>query len=316
MATTAIILAAGRGSRMKTGTPKVLHPVCNRPMLSYVFDACRQVGCEKLICVIGFGADQIRAAYADATDITWVEQTEQLGTGHAVQMCKGLCDGWDGELLVMAGDGPLVQAETLDKLLEVHRRRRPACTLATSIMDNPGAYGRIVRDEIGEVVGIVEYLDATESQARIHEVNVSLYCFDAAKLMAVVGQLRNDNAKGEYYLTDALGMLRGGGNWLAAVAAVPPEDALSINDRVQQAEVNHLMQRRIQRRHMLAGVTIEDPGTTWIDPRAAIGDDTTIRAMTVLDGPCRIGSRCVVGPMVRLVAAAVADGQRVEATHG
>jgi bifunctional UDP-N-acetylglucosamine pyrophosphorylase/glucosamine-1-phosphate N-acetyltransferase len=316
MGTTAIILAAGRGTRMKTALPKVLHPVCNQPMLTYVFDACREVGCDRLLCVIGFGAEKIRATYADQKDVTWVEQTQPRGTGHAVQVCKPCLGAEDGELLVLAGDGPLVQAETLRQLLAVHRRRRSACTLASSIMANPGSFGRVIRDETGEMIGVVEYLDATEAQHQIKEVNVSLYCFDAARLLAVIDDLRNDNAKGEYYLTDTLGMLRARGYPLAGVPTVPPEDVLSINDRVQLAEVSRLMQERIQRRHMLAGVTIEDPASTWIDPRASVGPDTTIRPTTVVDGRCRIGRRCVIGPMVHLRDAVVKDDQIVEHSHG
>jgi bifunctional UDP-N-acetylglucosamine pyrophosphorylase/glucosamine-1-phosphate N-acetyltransferase len=284
-------------------------------MLTYVLDACRQVHCDRIICVIGYGADDIRAAYAGQNDVIWVEQTQQLGTGHAVQVCRPHLADISGELLILAGDGPLVQSETLSQLLSIHRRRRAACTLATSILESPGVYGRIVRDETGDVVGIVEYLDASEAQARIKEVNVSLYCFDVLRLLEVLGALKNDNAKGEYYLTDTLGMLRARGCTLAAVPAVPPEDVLSINDRVQLAEVSRLLQQRIQRRHMLDGVTIEDPASTWIDPRAAIGPDTVLRAMTVLDGPCRIGRDCVIGPMVHLDAAVVADGQVVEHRH-
>ncbi len=316
MSTTAIILAAGRGTRMNTSLPKALHPVCNVPMLTYVLDACRQVGCDRLICVVGYGAEKVRAHYADAQDIVWVEQRPQLGTGHAVQLCQPALEGHDGEVLILAGDGPLVQAETLGQLLEVHLRRRAACTLATSIMGSPGSFGRVIRDETGELAGVVEYLDATEAQHQIREVNVSLYCFDVAQLRQVIGNLRNDNAKGEYYLTDTLGMLRAKGCHLAAVAAVPESDVLSINDRVQLAEVNRMMQQRIQRRHMLAGVTIEDPVSTWIDPRVTIGPDTVVRPMTVLDGACRIGADCVIGPMVQLVDAVVADRQAVEHSHG
>ncbi|KKL57075.1 hypothetical protein LCGC14_2239060, partial [marine sediment metagenome] len=305
MNTTAIILAAGKGTRMKTSQPKVLHPVCNQPMLTYVLDACREVGCTRLICVVGFGAEKIRAAFADAEDITWIDQHQQLGTGHAVQMCTDTLEGLDGELLVLAGDGPLVQAETLRQLLAVHRRRNCACTLATSIMQSPGSFGRVLRDETGELIGIVEYLDASEQQHQISEVNVSLYCFDTPRLLEVIGDLKNDNAKGEYYLTDTLGMLRARGGSLAAVPAVPEEDVLSINDRVQLADVSRLMQRRIQRWHMLAGVTIEDTGSTWIDPRTTIGPDTVVRPMTVLDGHCRIGRGCVIGPLVHLTDAVV-----------
>lgn len=301
---------------MNTAMPKVLHPVCNQPMLTYVLDACSEVGCDRLICVIGFGADKVRTAYADRKDITWVHQEPQSGTGQAVQLCQPALEELTGELLILAGDGPLVRSETLTQLLGVHRRRRAACTVATSILDKPGAFGRVIRDETGELIGIVEYLDATEAQHQIREVNVSLYCFDVAKLLEVIGQLRNDNAKGEYYLTDTLGMLQAKGCSLAAVPAVPASDVLSINDRVQLAEVNRLMQQRIQEKHMRDGVTIEDPDSTWIDPRATIGHDTVIRAMTVLDGACRVGSRCVLGPMVHLVNEVVEDDQIVEHQHG
>jgi bifunctional UDP-N-acetylglucosamine pyrophosphorylase/glucosamine-1-phosphate N-acetyltransferase len=183
-------------------------------------------------------------------------------------------------------------------------------------MANPGSFGRVIRDETGALSGIVEYLDASEAQHRLREVNVSLYCFDAARLMEVIDDLRNDNAKGEYYLTDTLGMLKARDYPLAAVPAVPEEDVLSINDRQQLAEVSRLMQKRIQRRHMLAGVTIEDTQSTWIDPRATIGQDTVIRPMTVLDGTCRIGSGCRVGPMVHLTDAVVEDNQTVEHPDG
>jgi bifunctional UDP-N-acetylglucosamine pyrophosphorylase/glucosamine-1-phosphate N-acetyltransferase len=316
MSTAAIILAAGKGARMKTATPKVLHKVCNLPMLTYVLEACREAGCDRLICVIGFGAEEIRAAYADQKDIVWVLQEQQLGTGHAVQVSLPALADLEGEMLVLAGDGPLVRPETLSQMLSVHRRRHSACTLATSILNEPEAYGRIIRDETGELEGIVEYLDATAEQARIKEVNVSLYCFDTALLRQVVGQLRNDNAKGEYYLTDTLGMLRGRGHTITAVPAVPPEDVLSINDRVQLAQVSRLMQQRIQARLMLEGVTIENSASTWIDPRSRIGTDTVIRPMTVIDGLCRIGRRCTIGPMVVLKDAQVADGQSVEASRG
>jgi len=266
--------------------------------------------------VIGYGGDVIRQTYGDETDVIWVKQDRQLGTGHAIQTCQDLLAGRSGQLLILAGDGPLVQAETLTQLLDIHRRRNAACTLATSILPEPGAFGRILRDETGDLVGIVEHLDATEAQHRIKEVNVSLYCFDVQKLLEVIPLLKNDNAKGEYYLTDTLGMLRARGYPLAAIPAVPAEDVLSINDRVELAEVNRLMQKRIQERHMESGVTIEDPKSTWIDPRAAIGTDTVIRAMTVLDGHCRIGSQCVVGPMVHLADADIGDNQIVEHPHG
>jgi bifunctional UDP-N-acetylglucosamine pyrophosphorylase/glucosamine-1-phosphate N-acetyltransferase len=245
MSTTAIILAAGKGTRMKSDLPKVLHEVCGRPMLAYVLDAARAAGCDRLLIVVGHQAERVRQTFADdADDIRWVPQSPQLGTGHAVMVCREHLAGLSGAVLVLAGDGPLIRPETLRQLLATHRERRAALTLATSILPEPGRYGRIVRDETGRLAGIVEYLDADEAQRGIREVNVSLYCFDADALREVIGQLGSDNAKGEYYLTDTVGLLRGRGARLAAVAAVPPEDVISINTLGELAQVAAAMAAR------------------------------------------------------------------------
>jgi UDP-N-acetylglucosamine diphosphorylase/glucosamine-1-phosphate N-acetyltransferase len=246
MSTTAIILAAGKGTRMNSDLPKVLHPVCGRPMLAYVIDACRQAGCDKLILVVGHQAQMVRSTFAGCNgDITYVDQVPQMGTGHAVMVCQRELEKVDGPVLVVAGDGPLVRGETLRELLDTHRRKDAVCTLATSILPEPAKYGRIVRDAAGELLGIVEFLDASESQRQVREVNVSLYCFDAAALRQTLPKLTNNNAKGEYYITDALEMLRDAGGRLAAVAAVPPEDVLSINTIQELAEVDRIMAARL-----------------------------------------------------------------------
>jgi len=248
MGVTAIILAAGKGTRMKSDLPKVLHPVCGRPMLAWVLDACRQAGCGRLLVVVGYRAELVREAFAhEAADIEWVVQAPQLGTGHAVMVCCGQLEPLSGPVLVVAGDGPLIRPETLEELLATHAACGAACTLATSILDEPGTYGRVIRDERGELAEIVEHLDADEAQRAVREVNVSLYCFDAAALRWAIGRLRNDNAKGEYYLTDALSLLRADGRKLAAVAAVPPQDVLSINTAEELAEVSRLLGRRAKR---------------------------------------------------------------------
>jgi len=241
----AIILAAGKGTRMKSDLPKVLHEVYGRPMVAYVMDAARGAGCDRLVLVVGHQAERVQQTFADDShDVAWALQEPQLGTGHAVLVCREHLEGVEGPVIVLAGDGPLIRAETLRQLLDKHAAEQAACTLATSILPDPARYGRILRDEQGELVGIIEYLDADESQRRIHEVNVSIYCFDAAALRGVLGDLTNDNAKGEYYLTDTLGLLRARGGKLAAVAAVPPEDVLSINTVDQLADVERIMARR------------------------------------------------------------------------
>ncbi|MEI7836561.1 MAG: NTP transferase domain-containing protein [Planctomycetota bacterium] len=245
MSTTAIILAAGKGTRMKSDLPKVLHEVCGRPMLSYVMDACRQAGCTRLIVVIGHQADMVKQTYAGQdADVTYVVQQPQQGTGHAVMVCREQLAGLEGAVMVLAGDGPLVTAATLQKLLATHQAEEAACTLATCILTNPEKYGRIVRDAQGNLQGIVEFLDATEAQRAIGEVNVSLYCYDAGALRDVIGKITSHNAKGEYYLTDTLSLLRSAGAKLAAVAAVPPEEVISINTLDELDTVGAIMAGR------------------------------------------------------------------------
>jgi len=243
---TAIILAAGKGTRMNSELPKVLHKVCGRCMLGYVVDACRAAGCDRIIIVIGHEAEMVRSVLSgEDRDITWVEQTEQLGTGHAVMVCREQLAKLTGPVLVVAGDGPLIRPETLRRLLATHIDQQAACTLATSTLPDPGRYGRILRDEQGELMGIIEYLDASEQQRKINEVNVSLYCFDAAALREVMTRLDNNNAKGEYYLTDTVGLLQSAGAKLAAVPAVPPEEVTSVNTPEQLDEANRVMARRL-----------------------------------------------------------------------
>lgn len=244
MSIAAIILAAGKGTRMNSDLPKVLHPICGKPMLNYVIDACRGAGCDHLVLVVGHRAELVRQTYTAQPDLLYVEQAPQLGTGHAVMVCQQELRGIEGPVLVVAGDGPLIRPDTLKKLLETHNAQKAACTLATSILEQPEKYGRILRDANGDLTGIVEYLEATDEQKAVREVNVSLYCFDAAALRDVLPRLRNDNNKGEYYLTDALSLLKSDGKKLAAVAAVPPQDVLSINTLAELDEVSQIMASR------------------------------------------------------------------------
>lgn len=245
MSIAAIILAAGKGTRMKSDLPKVLHPVCGKPMLRYVIDTCRQAGCGKLILVVGHQAQMVRDTMADVDgDVAYVMQQPQLGTGHAVMVCQEQLEGLEGPVLVVAGDGPLIRPETLGQLIATHVAKNAACTLATSILPDPAKYGRILRDGAGELSGIVEFVEATPEQLAVREVNVSVYCFDAAALRSVLPRLTNNNNKGEYYITDALTLLRADGRKLAAVAAVPPEDVLSINTLEELADVDRIMAAR------------------------------------------------------------------------
>ena len=237
-------------------------------MLAYVVDACRAAGVQRVACVVGYQKETVVAAFADDPSLIWVEQSEQKGTGHAAMVCREALADFEGNLLVIAGDMPLLRSETLRLLIQRHEKERSAVTLATALLEDPTGYGRIVRDEYGNLEGIVEEGDCSEAQRRIKEVNPSYYCFDKDLLFWALGQVRPDNVKGEYYITDALHILIRAGHRAVAVTAVAPEDAMGINSRQEVAEVGRIMQNRIQRNLMNQGVTIVDPPNTWIDVRA------------------------------------------------
>jgi len=296
----AIILAAGVSSRMNTELPKVLHEVCGRPMLAYVLDACRGVGVEKLYVIVGFGAEQVKERFLEADDIVWVEQREQKGTAHAVLCCKQHLKDFDGETLVLCGDGPLVRAETLTTLIGKHQIEQSAVTLATAVLDDPSGYGRIIRDRYGNIQGIVEDANCNREQIAINEVNPSYYLFDNKILFEAVEQIKPDKVKEEYYLTDAVSRIIATGHKVVAVTAVKPEEAMGVNSRRQLSVASKIMQQRIQQELMEHGVTIVDPDNTWIDARAQIGRDTVIEPFTYIHGEVRIGRNCRIGPFAYL----------------
>jgi len=296
----AIILAAGVSSRMNTELPKVLHEVCGRPMLAYVLDACREVGVQKAYVVVGYGAEQVQERFADDSDIVWVRQDQQLGTAHAVMCCRQYLADFGGQTLVLCGDGPLIRSQTLKILIEKHRAENATVTLATAMLDDPSGYGRIVRDLYGNIQGIVEDSDCTREQLAVKEVNPSYYLFNNKVLLETVEQVRPDNVKSEYYLTDALALIIASGRKVVAVTAVRPEEAMGVNSRAQLSTASKIMQRRIQQELMEHGVTIVDPDNTWIDARAQIGRDTVIEPFTYIHGRVGIGSGCRIGPFAYL----------------
>jgi bifunctional UDP-N-acetylglucosamine pyrophosphorylase/glucosamine-1-phosphate N-acetyltransferase len=298
--TVGIILAAGKGTRMITDLPKVLHEVCGRPMLAFVIDACRAAGIEHLYIIVGYGKEHVIEQFKDAEDITWVEQKEQKGTGHAVMCCQPYLKNFDGNCVILCGDGPLIRSETLKELLAKHNHEKSSATLATAILDDPTGYGRIARDSYGNLQGIVEHSDCTPEQKKIQEVNPSYYCFDWKDLDWALGKITPSNVKKEYYLTDALSVLIQSGKKAIAITAVPPQDVLSINSRHQLADVSKVMQQRIQEELMNKGVTIVDPPNTWIDARAQIGQDSVINPFTYIHGRVKIGRNCRVGPFAYL----------------
>lgn len=296
----AIILAAGISKRMNTTLPKVLHEVCGRPMLSYVLDACRQADMAKIYIVVGFGNEQIRKSFGRPKDVVWVHQKQQKGTAHALLCCKKHLKDFEGDTLILCGDGPLVRSATLKTLIEKHQAGHPAATLATAILDDPTGYGRIIRDETGNIRGIVEETDCTSEQRAIKETNPSCYLFNNKILFESLEKVKPDNAKNEYYLTDTISNIIKTGHNVLAFTIVRPDEAKGINSRIQLSEANKIMQRRIQQDLMENGVTIVDPDNTWIDIRAKIGRDTVIEPFTYIHGEVKIGKHCRVGPFAYL----------------
>jgi len=298
--TTAIILAAGMSKRMNTKMAKVLHEVCGRPMLSYVLDSCRQAGVKKIFVVVGFASEQVEERFANSDDIVWIKQEQQLGTGHAVLCCKEHLRDFKGQTLVLCGDGPLIRTETLARIIKEHEEGHAAATLATAEIDDPSGYGRIVRDDSGNIKGIVEHSDCTKEQLEINEINPSYYLFNNTILFDMLENIKPDNAKGEYYLTDVISGILATDYKVLAIKAVLPEEALSVNSRAQLSEISKIMQRRIQKQLMEQGVTIVDPDNTWIDVRAIIGQDTIIEPFTYIHGQVTIGQNCRIGPFAYL----------------
>ena len=295
-----LIMAAGMSTRMKSARSKMLHEVCGKRILDYVLEGCRGAGIPQQILIVGALRDQLLAAYADAKDITWVVQEPQLGTGHAVRAAEAALGDFDGDLVVIVGDAAMIRTETVQALLETHRRQDAAVTLVTAILEDPKWFGRIVRDAAGNLLRIVEAKDATPEEYAIKEVNPSFYAFRWPALRKVLGRITNNNAKKEYYLTDAVELLIGSGEKAVAVATAQPEEVEAVNSREDLAHVASLMRRRILKALMAAGVTIEDPATTYVDGNVTVGQDTIIGPCTVIRGPASIGRNCRVGPLAHL----------------
>ena len=310
---TAVILAAGKGTRMKSKLPKVLHKVGGHPMLEHVMDAAEAAGCRDNVVVIGHGAELVRELVGDRARIAL--QAEQLGTGHAVLQAADTLKDFSGTVMILCGDTPLLEADELEKFYAEHVKSGAAATVMSALMDDPFGYGRILRDANGDVAGIVEQKDASEEQKQIKEINTGNYCVEAPLLFEVLRTLGNDNAQGEYYLTDVLAKLRAMGKKVGGVITADSEMIMGVNSRRQLAEAESVMRRRIAERHMDDGVTIMDPASTFIEKSVKIAPDTVIYPNTWLQGATVIGEDCEIGPNVRLENVKVADGCRVEFTH-
>ncbi|MBQ7476050.1 MAG: bifunctional UDP-N-acetylglucosamine diphosphorylase/glucosamine-1-phosphate N-acetyltransferase GlmU [Selenomonadaceae bacterium] len=299
-----IILAAGKGTRMKSKLPKVLHKVSGKPMLEHVIDAAKSAGSTREVVVIGSGAELVKKTFSE---VEFVMQEEQLGTGHAVLCAKEKFANSTGTVMILCGDTPLFTGELLKNLIDAHEKFNAAATVLTAIMPNPKGYGRIIRADNVDFEKIVEDKDANFEQQKIREVNTGIYCFNVQKLFDALEKVTNDNAQGEYYLPDVLEILRAEGGKICAVVAEDYRQTLGINSRIQLAEAEKILRQRKNAELMLSGVTIIDPATTYIDFDVEVGQDTIIYPNTYLEGKTKIGADCVIGPSVRFTNMIVGD---------
>ncbi|GGY11566.1 bifunctional protein GlmU [Streptomyces minutiscleroticus] len=312
-----VVLAAGEGTRMKSATPKVLHDISGRSLVGHVLAAARELEPEHLVVVVGHAREQVTAHLAeiDAEARTAV-QAEQNGTGHAVRMgLEELGGRVDGTVVVVCGDTPLLSGGTLRRLAATHAADGNAVTVLTAEVPDATGYGRIVRDEVsGAVTAIVEHKDASEAQRAIREVNSGVFAFDGQLLADALGKVRTDNSQGEEYLTDVLGILREAGHRVGACVAADHREIAGINNRVQLAQARRILNDRLLERAMLAGVTVVDPATTWVDVTVTFGRDAVVQPGTQLLGATHVGEGAEVGPNSRLKDTRVGAGARVDNT--
>jgi len=308
---TVLVLAAGQGTRLRSKTIKLLHPVAGRPMVEHVLVAARALKPTRLVTVVGFQADAVREALQQQ-DTRFVVQQEQLGTGHAVLQASREVGAAASTLLVLNGDLPTLQPATLRKLVIRHRRAGAALSLLTAEVDDPTGYGRIVRDARGAVTHIVEHKDASRDEAQIREVNCGIYCADRRKLLAALKRVRPDNSQGEYYITDAVRELLGRGEAVQAVVHPDAEELLGVNTRQELAAAARTLFAQSAARLQERGVTLLDAERSWIDPRARVGRDTVIYPDVYIEGPSVIGEDCIVRAGCRLVNIKVGRGVEIK----
>ena len=303
---TSVILAAGMGTRMKSKMPKVLHKVCGKPLSKWVIDASEAAGADKVCAVVGHKAETVKEVLGDVCEFAL--QAEQKGTGHAVMQAIDVIKNSKGEVVILNGDTPLITAETINKAIEYHKNNGNQATVITAILDDATGYGRIVRDNDGSVLKIVEQKDASKEEKKINEVNSGMYVFDAQSLVYALDKITPNNAQGEYYLTDTLEILLSAGKKIGGYAISDNDEIRGINDRVQLNEAEKIMQKRINEYHMRNGVTMRNPESVYIEDGVEIGNDTEICQNVTLKSGTKIGSDCVIGSGSMLDRAVIHDG--------
>lgn len=304
----AIILAAGKGTRMKSRYPKVIHKVCGKEMVNHIIGVSKKSGVNDIVVILGHESEVVQERLPEGSMIAM--QTEQLGTGHAVMMAKEYINDND-TIVVLCGDTPLIKEETLKRLFDYHVENDYHATVLTTVVDNPTGYGRIIRDENNDLLKIVEQKDATEEEKKAKEINSGIYCFNGKSLRESLDLLDNNNAQGEYYLTDTIKIMRDKGHKVGAFEGSTIEELMGVNSRVELSKAEEIMRRRINESHMVNGVTIIDTNSTYIEADVKIGNDTIIYPGVMLSGNTEIGSECIIGMNSSITNSIIGNGTEV-----
>ena len=308
----AVVLAAGKGTRMKSNLHKVLHQVLGKSMVDHAVTNLEKIGVDKIVTVIGYEADSVRAELKDRVE--YAMQTEQLGTGHAVMMTKDLLEGLEGVTIVTYGDVPLLTEQTISNLFDYHQEQEAAITILTASTDNPTGYGRIIRDEAGNVLRIVEQKDANEQELLVKEINTGVCCYDNKVLFEALTKITNNNSQGEYYLTDLVGIIRDMGLKVVAYENEDFEETLGVNDRVQLAYAEKVLRKRVNEQHMRNGVTIINPEATYIGTEVEIGQDVIIYPGTMITGCSKIEDEVIIGANSQINSSVIGKNSTINAS--
>jgi bifunctional UDP-N-acetylglucosamine pyrophosphorylase/glucosamine-1-phosphate N-acetyltransferase len=306
-----IIMAAGKGTRMKSKLPKVLHRLAGKSMLDFVIDAVQELNPRKIYIIVGYEAETVKSSHDNRVPVTWIEQKEQLGTGHAIMQVVPYLQEYDGDIMILSGDVPLLSAQTMNNLLDTHRQENSATTILTTLLENPFGYGRIIKDENDCITGIVEEKDASTEERTVREINSGTYCFNWQDLSQYISKITPQNAQGEYYLTDVIKLFVDHSLKVKSFITPNIEEVLGVNDRATLARMGKIIREKINDDLMLSGVTIIDPETTYIDAGVQVGLDTIIYPNTIIEGRTTIGSSCLLGPNTRIVSSAVGDNSEI-----
>ncbi|MCH3965611.1 MAG: bifunctional UDP-N-acetylglucosamine diphosphorylase/glucosamine-1-phosphate N-acetyltransferase GlmU [Clostridium sp.] len=308
----AIILAAGEGKRMKSSTPKVLHKICGREMVNIVIDEVRKAQIDDIDVVVGKGADEVKEA-VKSRNVEFSVQHKQLGTGHAVICAKSFLKDKRGTVAIFTGDAPLIRESTVKKLVDFQNDGGYSAVVLTSIVEDPYGYGRIIREKNGDVLKIIEHKDCSEEELKVNEINSSMYCFDIESLVESLDKIDNNNAQGEYYLTDVIEILKKSGKKIGALP-VQFDETLGVNSRKQLSQAARIMRKRINDKHMENGVTIIDPDSTYIDIDVKIENDTIIYPQNVIEGNTVVGRNCILYPGSRIENSIIEEGVTIQSS--